>query len=417
MALLLNDGFSLYNNVAGGLQVKGWTLGSSVVSGQFATARVSTSKYLQMSGSTANRTAVQLFSAFSGTTSVVGLATRWSGAGTLPGDVVSMSVGGSAVRIVLETISAATHVTLWKDSTQVADLGVIAASTWYYIEFKVLWATAGNVIVRISGSVYHNAAMTLAAPSAGLTVGLRNALAGTAAIDYADLLIMDGSGSTFNDFEGDVTIETLFPTADGATSGWALVGASVNVTFKRLTANVAKLDCVSHSFVVGEEVVVAGVDATFDGTHIITAITASQISYTKVAADVAAVASGGTFTSIDHFGAVNDAPLNNGDTDYVHTSTVNAVDTYTMQDLATSSVSPVLAVRPVLVARKESAAVMSIAPVVRVAGTDYPGTSRDLLNTLAYSAESDTLTASPATAAQWTRAEVDAIEVGPKKTA
>lgn len=429
MALLLNDGFGLYNTNASALQVKGWTVAGTLAAANIAAGRTATSKFVSLNNA---RDMVQTLAGFSGATSVVGVLFGYL-SGTLPADIISMSVGGSAVRLVVATISGATRLTLYRDAAQVADLGPIstAPTAYYYVEMKVSWAVAGNVTVRIDGTEYHNAAMTLAAPTAGLTVGLRSAFAGTGTIQYGDLLVMDGSGSTFNDFQGDVVIETLRPIGDGSTSAWARTANALTVTNKSLAANVAslRLGGTATGLVIGEQVSVAGVDATFDGVHTLTAVsltgTETLIQYSKVAANVGSVASGGAVTSTDsgHWTTVDDpypngvGLVNNGDVDYVTTATVNAVDTYAMQDLSTSPSSPVLAVRPVLIARKESAAAMSIAPTVRSAGTNYPGTPRDLPNTLAYSAQSDTLTTDPATGSPWTRAAVDALEVGPKKMA
>lgn len=69
---------------------------------------------------------------------------------------------------------------------------------------------------------------------------------------------------------------------------------SRTITNKALTTNVATLTAAAHGFTVGDSVVVDGVDATFDGTYTITAVTANTFSYAKTAGDVGSVASGGT---------------------------------------------------------------------------------------------------------------------------
>lgn len=68
------------------------------------------------------------------------------------------------------------------------------------------------------------------------------------------------------------------------------------VTNKALTSNVATLTIGAHVFDVGDSVTVAGVDATFNGTKTLTAVTATTISYSQTAADVASTASSGTVT-------------------------------------------------------------------------------------------------------------------------
>jgi hypothetical protein len=61
-----------------------------------------------------------------------------------------------------------------------------------------------------------------------------------------------------------------------------------NVTNKVLTSNVATITTeVDHGAIVGESVLVSGVDVDLNGTYTITARTANTISYAKVAANVA----------------------------------------------------------------------------------------------------------------------------------
>ena len=60
-----------------------------------------------------------------------------------------------------------------------------------------------------------------------------------------------------------------------------------NITNKVLTSNVATITTeVDHGAVVGESVLVSGVDADLNGTYVISARTANTISYAKVAANV-----------------------------------------------------------------------------------------------------------------------------------
>jgi hypothetical protein len=86
-------------------------------------------------------------------------------------------------------------------------------------------------------------------------------------------------------------IDKIFPTISG------------NITNKALTSNVATLTTsAAHGLAVGFEVTVAGVDATFNGTYTITAVTSTTFSYAKTAANVTSTAATGTFTSeIEHF--------------------------------------------------------------------------------------------------------------------
>ena len=78
---------------------------------------------------------------------------------------------------------------------------------------------------------------------------------------------------------------------------------TATVTNKALTSNVATLTTsTDHGMAVGMEIDVTGVDATFNGTYEITAVTSTTLSYAKTAGDVTSTAATGTITSsITHF--------------------------------------------------------------------------------------------------------------------
>lgn len=72
-----------------------------------------------------------------------------------------------------------------------------------------------------------------------------------------------------------------------------------SVTNKALTSNVATLTVGAHDYIVGDEVVVSGVDATFNGTFTLTAVAATTISYAKTASDVASTSATGSVVCSD----------------------------------------------------------------------------------------------------------------------
>jgi hypothetical protein len=73
------------------------------------------------------------------------------------------------------------------------------------------------------------------------------------------------------------------------------LGSTFTVTNKALTANVATITTSgTHGFYVGKSVIIAGVDATFNGTFTIVSVAATTFTYALVAADVVSIASGGT---------------------------------------------------------------------------------------------------------------------------
>jgi len=75
-------------------------------------------------------------------------------------------------------------------------------------------------------------------------------------------------------------------------------GAALTVTNRARATNVATLTTsTAHGFAVGDTVVVAGVDAAFNGTFTVTAVgTATTFSYANTGADVTTTASSGTAT-------------------------------------------------------------------------------------------------------------------------
>jgi hypothetical protein len=97
---------------------------------------------------------------------------------------------------------------------------------------------------------------------------------------YAGCLMLDG-----------FDIDKVYPTI------------TATVTTKALTSNVATLTTsAAHGMSVGMLIVVSDVDATFNGTYTITAVTSNTLSYAKVAADVASTAATGTVISnVTHF--------------------------------------------------------------------------------------------------------------------
>jgi len=73
---------------------------------------------------------------------------------------------------------------------------------------------------------------------------------------------------------------------------------ALTVTNKALTSNVATLTVnAAHGFSVGQQVVVAGVDATFNGIQVVTAVgSAVTFTYAKTATNVTSAAATGTVT-------------------------------------------------------------------------------------------------------------------------
>lgn len=115
--------------------------------------------------------------------------------------------------------------------------------------------------------------------------------------------------------------------------------------------------------------------------------------------------------STDNYLLVDDGSSPDDATTYVSSSTLNERDTYAMGDLPTAS-TIIYAVCPVLRARKSDAGTRAVAAVVRRSGVDYPGDDSYL--GLSWDNARTALTVDPSTAAAWTDAGVNAIELGPK---
>jgi hypothetical protein len=102
----------------------------------------------------------------------------------------------------------------------------------------------------------------------------------TNTLAVADPLIFVGSGNTTDAVD-------LGLVAEYAT---AVSASTKSVTNKALTSDVATLTSTAHGYLVGDIAVVTGVDATFNGTHVITAVTTDTFSYVKDADNVASAA-------------------------------------------------------------------------------------------------------------------------------
>ena len=114
-----------------------------------------------------------------------------------------------------------------------------------------------------------------------------------------DSVVVAGVDATFN---GTYTITTV-PTS--TTFTYAKTNANVasarigdqtfTINNKALVSNVATLTTTAtHPYLVGESVTVTGVDATFNGTYTITAVTSTTFSYALTASNVTSVAGSGT---------------------------------------------------------------------------------------------------------------------------
>lgn len=103
----------------------------------------------------------------------------------------------------------------------------------------------------------------------------------------------------------------------------------------------------------------------------------------------------------------------NDDTDYNSTATLNAKDTYAMQDCAAGA--DIRAVQILATVRKGSEGPGQVKLVTRSSSTDYDGSARGIGGTT-YSYVREIRETDPATAAAWSESGWNAVEIGLKKT-
>jgi hypothetical protein len=122
-------------------------------------------------------------------------------------------------------------------------------------------------------------------------------------LSSTDPLLFVGNQNEGNSFDLGFMVEQKLPSASArilfdtgvvSASVATLTTASYAVTIKALTDNTATLTIGAHSFLPGDAIRITGVDATFNGDYIISAVTGTTISYAKTNANVTQTAASGT---------------------------------------------------------------------------------------------------------------------------
>ena len=148
-----------------------------------------------------------------------------------------------------------------KDDNELAatTVPVLTANAWVHVEVKIVRGSPGaeSIEIRVNGSVKLTST-TLSfsyagAPVAQVAIGASNAGPG----DWRkDVIIWDGSGSSFNDFQGTVSVRDLSPDADTSlggwvpnvgTTGWDLVRDTLPSNTLTVTGTIAEADTVRIS--------------------------------------------------------------------------------------------------------------------------------------------------------------------------
>ena len=231
MALAFSDGFSLYSDLSGATLLKGWTgsTGSSDVAfrntGRWGAN--SYSLYIDVTGSSRGRLSRSL--SMSGSTTIVGFAMQTSVASTTTNSPFLTLTNGTATVALTWVTGNKVSITDGGATTFYTIPSSLATNTWYYLELKIVWnASGGQIVFRMDTSQYYDSGATLALGSStnatSLTLGSTVASTFSVRTTYADLMLMDGTSTRLNDFQGDVRIETLLPNSDGTHGAWAVAG-------------------------------------------------------------------------------------------------------------------------------------------------------------------------------------------------
>jgi hypothetical protein len=142
---------------------------------------------------------------------------------------------GTSIQVYLQYETGTRRIRLLNGSGALLGTGTTGMVTgvWYYVELKV---TIGNSAqpyeVRINENVEitgtGDTQNTANASANGIELASGSSNVTSRARDFDDLYVCDGSGSTNNNYLGDIRVECLMPNGNGATSNF--VGSDSNST-------------------------------------------------------------------------------------------------------------------------------------------------------------------------------------------
>ena len=233
MAVLLIEGFDHLTTYQHGLD-KGWYCGSPGSSGTLPYYGSGVGVAGRFGGYPARVNAYHRYGAIDvlltkqftpASTIIVGLAV-WNIYTSGSNAVLRIQTPNSAANVASIHWYPATGLVTVQDSTGaviLAPANVILANTWHYYELKIVKGAAGSATLKLDG-------VAAGGPSTGNfgtadmgTVALCCAAANDQSVVtfFDDVYVADTSGAApRNDFLGDVRVETIWPTGDGASSAW-----------------------------------------------------------------------------------------------------------------------------------------------------------------------------------------------------
>lgn len=230
-------------------------------------------------------------------------------------------------------------ITLWRGSTQVATsaAGVVFANTWHYLELSAtINSTTGTITARVDGVQVVTFTGNTKAGGTNNSID-RLELSNLNGVGYFDdVYIADDTGAApWNDFLGDVRVQTIKPSAAGSSTQLAPAGSANN------------------------------------------------------------------------WDNVNELPYSSAD--YNSSATAGQRDLYAMEDLAALTTT-VYGVQVTSTAHKTDSAVRSVKNLVKSGATVTASATKTLA--ISPTLLSSIYQANPTTSAQWTPAEVNAMETG-----
>ena len=234
MTLLFCDSFDHYTTV-----LQKWTFTSVSGSGAAITIGSSSGRFTNgLRATTPNSGNYMIYKTLPSGDDViiVGAAVRISNYPTTNVPVFSLREASGPQHHCEIRINSAGKLFVTRNATAVGSAGTttLSLNVWYFIEAKVtVHDSTGAAEVRINGVTELNlTGQDLRDGGTGivdqLASGLTVSLPASFNIDFDDLYVCDGNGSTNNDFLGDVRIESVFPNGNGNSS--QLVGSDGNST-------------------------------------------------------------------------------------------------------------------------------------------------------------------------------------------
>ncbi|CAA2141463.1 hypothetical protein [Hyphomicrobium sp. ghe19] len=242
MAIVLMDGFDVYNDLNDFMGTPGWTStnGNAGTAGGAAISRTGGAfggGALQW-GTTSITYPMQRQCPFDyDKTYVVGFYYKPSGLPTSSFQVCGVYTSASTRLFGLFLTSTGTFsVTDQTTNYAAATPSVIAANAFAYVEIKFKLGTAANtgtMEIRVGGTViYTLTGLNLFNASPAIGLRLHNPATGVASCWFDDLVVLDDTGDANNDYLGGIRIDTIRPNADTekadftksiGSSGYALI--------------------------------------------------------------------------------------------------------------------------------------------------------------------------------------------------